>query len=118
MVPKKHNIFIPINRQEANLPIIYNSYVTSAQKKFHEPLLISGMVFICLGYLDPFGGLITDTDGSVTEVELMLTDEFDHFLSFVKPALDLVKIIMLLIPKRNFYYGTGSLVLACTAYNN
>ena len=35
MVPKNHNIVIPINIQEANLPIIYNSYVTSTQEKLH-----------------------------------------------------------------------------------
>ena len=46
--PKNHNIFIPINRKEANLPIIYNSYMTSAQKKRHGPLLRSGIK--CIGF--------------------------------------------------------------------
>ena len=67
MVLKNHNIFIPINRQEYNLLIIYNYYVTSAQKKCHGQLLRSGMEFIGLDYLDLFGDLRTDIDSSVTE---------------------------------------------------
>ena len=54
MVLKNHNIVIPINILEANLPIIYNSYVTSAQNKRHGPLLISGMAFIGLDSLGFF----------------------------------------------------------------
>ena len=67
MVPKNHNIVIPINRQEANLLIIYNSYVTSEKKKRHGPLLRLGMAFIGLDYLDLFGNLRKDTDSSGTE---------------------------------------------------
>ena len=67
MILKNHNIIIPINIQEANLPIIYNYDVTSAQKKRHGPLLISGKAFIGLYYLDFFGDLITDTYISVIE---------------------------------------------------
>ena len=50
MVLKNHNIVIPINKQDSNLTIIYNSYVTSAQMKRHEPLLRSGMAFIGLDF--------------------------------------------------------------------
>ena len=39
MVLKNHKIVITINIQEDKLPIIYNYYVTSAQKKHHGPLL-------------------------------------------------------------------------------
>ena len=67
MVPKKHNILIPINIQEDNPPIIYNYYVTSAQNKRHGTLLRSGMAFIGLDYLDFLGDLITDIDRSGTE---------------------------------------------------
>ena len=74
MVPNNHNIYIPINRQESNLPIIYNSYVTSAQKKRNGTLLRSGIAFIVLGYLYFFVDIITDTDSSETEVEVMLTE--------------------------------------------
>ena len=68
MVLKNHNIVIPINRQEVNLPIIYNYYVISAQKKRHEPLFRLGMAFIGLYSLDLFGDLIIDIDSSGTEV--------------------------------------------------
>ena len=39
MVLNNHNTVIPINIQEAILPIIYNYYVTPSQKKRHGPLL-------------------------------------------------------------------------------
>ena len=68
MVPNNHNIFIPINRQEAKLSIIYNYYVTSAQKKRHGPLLRLGMAFIGLDSLDLFGDLRTYIDSSEIEV--------------------------------------------------
>ena len=74
--------------------MIYNSYVTSAQKKRHEPLFRSGMVFVGLDSLEFFGDLIIDTYSSGTEREVMLTDKFENFLSSVDPALDLVKIKM------------------------
>ena len=74
MLLKNHKIDVPINRQEYNLPIIYNSYVTSAQKKRNGTLLRSGIAFIVLGYLYFFVDIITDTDSSETEVEVMLTE--------------------------------------------
>ena len=40
MLLKNNKIVIPINIQEYNLPIIYNSYVTSSQKKRHGPILM------------------------------------------------------------------------------
>ena len=61
MVLNNHNIIIPINRQEAKLTIIYNYYVTSAQKKRHGPLR-SGIPFIGLIILYFFGNLRTDID--------------------------------------------------------
>ena len=85
---------MPINRKEANLPIIYNYYLNSAEKKIHGPLLIPGMAFIGLDYMDLFGDLRTDTDSSGTEGEVVLTDEFENFLGSVDPALYLVKIKM------------------------
>ena len=94
MVPKNHNIVIPINIQEANLTIIYNSYVTPAQKKCHWPLLVLGMAFISLDYLDFSGNIRTDADCSGAEGQSMLTDEFEHFLSSVDPTLDTVKFKM------------------------
>ena len=68
MVLKNHNIAIPINRQESNIPIIYNSYVTSAQNKRNVPLLRLIMELIGLDYLDLFGDLRTDIYISGTEV--------------------------------------------------
>ena len=67
MFLKNHNIVTPINRQEANIPIIYNYYLTSAQKKRHWPLLILGMEFIDFDSLDFFGYLKTDIYNSRTE---------------------------------------------------
>ena len=68
IVLKNHNVAIPINRKEANLPIIYNPNVTSAQNKRHGSLLRSGMSFIGLDSLDLFVGIRTDIDSSGTEV--------------------------------------------------
>ena len=60
MVLNNHKMVIPFNRQETNLPIIYNSYVTSAQNKRHRQLLRLGMEFIGLGSLDLFGDIRID----------------------------------------------------------
>ena len=67
MVLNNHNIVIPINIPEDNLPIIYNSYVTSAQNKRHGTLFRLGMEFIGLDYLDFFGDIRIDIDSSGTE---------------------------------------------------
>ena len=64
MVLKYHNIFITINKQETKLPIFYNSYVTSAQDKFHGLLLRLGIAFTSLNSLGFFWNLRTDTDNS------------------------------------------------------
>ena len=66
-VLKNHNIVILVNRQEAKLPLIYNSYVTLAQNKRHGPLLILGVAFLGLDSLDLFGNIRIDTDSSGTE---------------------------------------------------
>ena len=87
MVLKNHNIVIPINRQEANLPIIYNSYVNSAQKKRYGPLLRLCMAFIGLEYLDLFGNIITYIDTSGTEGEVMLTYKFENFSQLCGPCV-------------------------------
>ena len=67
MLPKNHNIDVPIDRQEYNFPTVYNYYVTSAQKKRHGPLLRLSMAFISLDYLDLFGDLRADEESSRTE---------------------------------------------------
>ena len=54
---KNHNIITPINRQEDNLSIIYNSYVTSAQNKRNGPLLRLGVVIIGLCFFELSGNL-------------------------------------------------------------
>ena len=59
MVLNNYNSVVPINIQEYKSPIIYNSYVTSAQNKHHGPLLRLDTAFIGLDYLDLFGYLRT-----------------------------------------------------------
>ena len=76
---KNHNIITPINRQEDNLSIIYNSYVTSAQYKRNVTLLRLSMVLIGLDYLYLFGYLRTDTDSSGTEGEVVLNDDLYNY---------------------------------------
>ena len=87
MVLKNHKIFMPINIQEYNLPIIYNLYVSSAQNKHHGTVLISGMAFIGLDSLGLISGIRTDIDSSGTEGKFMLTDEFEHFYQFCRPCI-------------------------------
>ena len=43
------------------------------------------MEFIYLDYLGLFGNIITDTDSSGKEGEVMLTDEFENFTQFYGP---------------------------------
>ena len=57
MLLKNHNIDVPINIHEDNLPIIFNYYVTSVQNKRHGPLLRLGIVFIGLDSLALFGDI-------------------------------------------------------------
>ena len=87
MVLKSHNIAIPINRQEANLPIIYHSYMNSAQKKRRGTLFISGMEVIGLDYLGSFGSIVTDVYSSGTEGEVILTGEFENLSQFCGPCV-------------------------------
>ena len=45
------------------------------------------MAFISLGSLDLVDGIIIDRDISVTEREVILTDEFDHFSQLCEPCV-------------------------------
>ena len=67
MLWNKQSIDVTIIRQEYNLPIFYNYYVTSEKNKCHRTLLRLGMAFIGLDYLDLLGYLRTDTYSSGTE---------------------------------------------------
>ena len=94
MVQKNQNIVISINREEANLSIIYNYYVTSAQKKCYGPLFISGMAFISFDYLDLFADLRTDTDSSGKQREFILTEKFYNLSQLCGPCVGYSKIKM------------------------
>ena len=61
--------------------------MTSAQKKRHGLLLGSGMAFIGLDSLDLFDNIKTDIDSSVTQGEVMLTDEFEHLSQLCGPCV-------------------------------
>ena len=87
MLLKNHKIFILINIQEANPPIIYNFYVTSAQKKRHGQILRSGIAFIGFYYMYFFGDIRTYIYIRRIYGEAMLTDKFDHFSQLWGPCV-------------------------------
>ena len=62
--------------------------MTSAQNKRHGPLLRLFMAFIGLVYLYLSGGRRTDTYSSEIEVELILTEEFEHLSQSCGPCVE------------------------------
>ena len=68
--------------------------MTSAQNKRHGPLSRSGIAFIGLYHLDFIADILTDIYISGTDIEAVITDKFENFISSVEPTLDLAKIKM------------------------
>ena len=58
---KGNIVVIPILRDQANLPIVYNSFVSSKYKKEVGPHIRSAMAYSNFSNLDFFGYLQTST---------------------------------------------------------
>jgi len=86
---RRRNIVIPINRKEANLPIVFNSFVNSAEKKRHGPRMRSCMALTGLASLDFFGDLRTTSElRSVSDDEMLFENEFEHYSKFCGQCAD------------------------------
>ena len=59
---KDNIIFIPIRRELANIPIMYNSFVSAKEKKEVGPHIWSVMAYINLNMIDLFGDIQTSND--------------------------------------------------------
>ena len=89
MILKNNKIVIPIRREQANLPMVRNSFVSTREKKEVGPHIQSAMAYSNLSQLNFFGDLRTsnemmnDTKGYVN----MFSNEFEHFSKFCGPCV-------------------------------
>ena len=86
---KNNNIFIPIRREQANLPIIFDSYVTTKQKNEVGPHIRSAMAYSNLSSLDFFGDLQISSEliKGKSGYEDMVKNEFEHYTQFCGPCV-------------------------------
>ena len=86
---KNNKIVIPIRREQANLPMVHNSFVSTREKKEVGPHILSAMAYSNRSQLDFFGDLRTSdemvngTHGYVN----MFSNEFEHFSRFCGPCV-------------------------------
>ena len=88
---KDNRIFIPIRRELANLPIVYNSFVSTKEKKEVGPHLRSAMAYSNLTMLDFFGDIQTPNDmiNGKNDYELMVKNE--SYTQFCGPFVGTVE---------------------------
>ena len=89
MNSKDNIIVIPICRDLANLPIVYNSFVSAKEKKEVGPHIQSAMAYYNLTMLDFFGDIQTSNYmiNGKNGYELMFKDEFEHYTQFCGPCV-------------------------------
>ena len=86
---KDNIIVIPICRELANLPIVYNSFVSAKKNKEVGPHIRSAMAYSNLTMLDFFGDIqtsnyiINDKNG----YESMVKNEFEYYTKFCGPCV-------------------------------
>ena len=88
MMLRDHHIKIPINRNAANLPVVFKSFVSSKEKRLIGPQMLSGLAHTRLSQLDFFGDLATTNDLRASNVERgSLEHEFEHYSNFCGPCV-------------------------------
>ena len=86
---KDNRIVIPIRRELANLPIVYNSFVSTKEKRDVGPHIRSAMAYSNLSMLDFFGDLQTSNEmiNGKNGYESIVKNEFEHYAQFCGPCV-------------------------------
>ena len=81
---KGNRIVIPISREQSNLPIVFNSFVSTQEKKKSGQHIQSAMAYSNLSKLDFFGDLKTSHDmvNSMAGFEDIIHNEHGHYAQF------------------------------------
>ena len=88
MMLRDHHIKIPINRNAANLPVVFKSFVSGKEKALIGPQMLSGLAHTRLSKLDFFGDLATTNDLWASDVECGLFEhDFEHYSNFCCPCV-------------------------------
>ena len=84
-----NRVVIPIRRKQANLPIFYNSFASSKEKKEVGPHTRYAMDNYNLSNLDFFGDLKTSTDmiNAKRGFESMIKNKHKHYTQFCGPCV-------------------------------
>ena len=86
---KNNKIVIMIRCEQANLPIVFDSDVTTKQKKKVGPHIRSAMAYSNLQSLDFFGDLQISSEliKGKSGYEGMVKNEFEHYTQFCGPCV-------------------------------
>ena len=89
MTCKGNRIVIPISREQSNLPIVFNSFVSAQEKKKAGQHIRSAMAYSNLSKLDFFGDLKTSNYmvNSKARFEDMIHNEHEHYAQFCGPCV-------------------------------
>ena len=88
MILKHHRIKLPICQKQANLPIVYNSFVSTNEKQLIAPNIRSAMAYSNMFSLDFFGDLRTASDLSGSGwADAMFNSELEHYSKFCGPCV-------------------------------
>ena len=86
---KGNRVVIPIQREQASLPIVYNSFLSSKEKNDIVPHIRSAMDYYNLSNIDFFGDLKTSTEmvNGKRGFESMIKNEYEHYTQFCGPCV-------------------------------
>ena len=89
MTCKGNQIVIPISREQSNSPIVFNSIVSTQEKKKSGQHIRSAMEYSNLFKIDFFGDLKTSNDmvNSKAGFQDMIHYENEHYSQFCNPCV-------------------------------
>ena len=89
MYCKVNRAVIPISPDKANLPIFYNSFVSSKEKKEVGPHIRSAMAYSNLSNLEFFGDIQTSTEMVNVKcgLDIIIKNEYEHYTLFCGPCV-------------------------------
>ena len=88
MMLRDHRIKIPINRNAANLPVVFKSFVSGKEKALIGPQMLSVLAHTRLSKLNFFGDLATTSDPRASNVGRgSFEHEFEHYSKFCGPCV-------------------------------
>ena len=102
MTFKGNHIVIPISREQSNLPIVFNSFVSTQEKKKSGQHIRSEMAYSNPSKLDLFGDLKTSNDmvNSKEGFEDMIHNNHEHCAQFCGPCVGSSVNVSAIVPWR------------------